>query len=109
MQAPCRQSRSTHPVCPSCGQPRISEALALYGSDETVQPIKGVALHVPGVQPEGNFIHIAAQVLDTDLMVDSVDSTFQERPNAFDSICRSIPAPIFSAHMVDRLMLKEDS
>jgi hypothetical protein len=71
----------------SRGQPFVSEALAINGSNETVQPSKGVDSDVASVEAERDLIHVAAQMLRGYLMPCADDASLEDGPDAFDGVC----------------------
>ena len=60
----------------------VSEPLAHNRIHERIQPLECVACDVSLIQPEGKFVNVPGEVLLADLMVDSVQPTLEDRPNA---------------------------
>ena len=65
----------------SCGHLLVRNPFACYGVNERVEALQRMPLNVACVQSEGKLINVSPQVFDTDLMVDAVDTAFQDRPN----------------------------
>ena len=66
--APHRLSCPTLRAFLSCCQPLVSQTLSVNCGNERVQPVQGVIGHVASIQPEGDFIDIAGNVLGADVM-----------------------------------------
>ena len=91
----------------SCRQLPIGQPLADDGNDERIQPLKGVAAHVRRIQPESELIDVLAKVLLADLVVDPVNSAFQERPDALHAVRGSAALGVHASHVIDGLVTKE--
>lgn len=88
----------------SCGQPRVCEADTGRCCDEALQPGHCVNLHIAIVQTEGELIHIAAQMLCAGMMVDAVDTTLHDGPDALHAVCGDALTGILTRAVIDNLV-----
>src|ERR1039458_1125018 len=93
----------------SCDQPRISQPLARHPGDHAVEALKTVALHVALIQPERKFVQVARQMLGADFVIDAVDASFQDSPNAFDAVSSGLAACVFASRMVHGFVTEEQA
>src|SRR4051812_43264700 len=70
----------------SCGEPPVRDPLALGRIHKAIQPSRRVVGYVPLVQPKRKLIDVTAQVLRAGVMVDTVQPTLQDGPNALDAV-----------------------
>src|ERR1035441_8570872 len=87
MPALHRQFYSALRACPvSLDQPLVRETFSAAGVDETVQPLKGVPLHVAIVQPKRELIDVALQVLRAGVVIDAMKPALQDGPEALNAV-----------------------
>src|SRR6185312_4076348 len=98
----CRAVRESF----SCGQPFVSEALAIDGRDERIQPRKGMFFYVASVQAKGNLVHITGQMLGAYLMPCPVDAPLEQRPNALYGVRVDRAASILTFAMIDGAVIE---
>ena len=87
----------------------VGNVLPGDGIDEAIQTLKGVALDVPFVQPEGKFVNVAAKVLNRDVMEGSVQAALENGPNALYPVRARHPANVLTRRMVDALLPEEQT
>src|SRR6202035_4985845 len=58
------------------------------------------------IEPESELINIAAKMLWAGMMINTMQSAFENRKNAFNPICSDIVANEFPRFMIDRFMLE---
>ena len=64
-----------------------------------------MTLHRPVVKPESETHRRIFQMFFAGVMIDAVQSAFQDGPYAFDIICAHAIADIFASRMIYRLVL----
>src|SRR3546814_16974402 len=55
-------------------------------ADEAIQALQGVALHVAVVEPEGELVNVAVQVLLAGVVVDTLQAPLQHREHAPNAV-----------------------
>ena len=87
----------------------IGDSLTGDRIHEAIQPVNGVALDVPFVQPERKLVHVAANVFDADVVERASESAFEESPYAFDSVSARHAAYVLVGRMVDAVLREEQA
>jgi len=72
---------------------------------QSLQPVSSVVLAVPFVKPEGKFVQISGKVLQTERVVNAVNSSFQHRPDAFYPVNVRHPVHELLCRVINHLML----
>src|SRR5579864_100358 len=93
----------------SCGQFLVGDPALGRGSDQAVQPLEGMALHVALVQSEGELVDVAAKVLVAGVVVDAVQSALEDRPHGFNAVRMDAIADVLACAVVDRLAPEEQA
>src|ERR1700722_15981008 len=86
--------------CESCDEPLVSEPFACNRVHEGIEPFRGMPRNVAFIQTKRKLIDVATEMLFADLMVDTVQSAFQDCPNTLDAVFGSHPAHVFARRMV---------
>lgn len=89
-------------------QPRIGQTLAIHRFDKAIKAVERVDFDVPFVQAEGEFVHIAVEMLRAGVVVDAVHPALHYRPHALDTVRPGIAPNVLARAVVDRFMAKED-
>jgi hypothetical protein len=90
----------------SLDQRPVSQPLPGDTIHKAIEPRQGVIFDVAFVQPEGKFIDVAVEMLLAGVMIDTDQAAFENRENAFDSVCGHIIADIFALTVIDRIMIE---
>ena len=85
----------------------IGDPLPGGGADETIQAVQGVALHVPIVEAEGEFVDVAPQVLRAGLVVDAMNAPLHHGKDALDAVGCDIAPGVLPGAVIDALMAEE--
>src|SRR6266568_1081564 len=93
----------------SCCEPFVSEPLSCYRVHERVEALEGVASDVALIQPERKFVNVASKMLFADLVVDTVQSTLEDCPDALNAVCGGVPANVLTRRVVNALLAKEQT
>src|SRR5579859_5511109 len=93
----------------SCGQFLVSDSLAHDGENKGIEALKCVVGDVASIQPESEFIHVPAQMFDTDLVIDAVDSSFENSPHALNAVCASRADAVLASGMIDGIMFEKQT
>ena len=104
-----QQRRGRVVVSSSCNKLLVSQTFTESGGHEAIQTLQRVPLHVAFVQPESEFVDIAANVLRAGVMVDTVQAAFQDSPNTFDAVRADVAAHVLAAAMVDCVVVVEQT
>lgn len=107
MIAPHQQSRSGLRGASSCRQFPVCDSFPGYGVYKTIEPLERVPFHVSVIQAEGEFVNVPGKVLFADLVVNSVQAAFQDRPHAFYAVGAGHAAHVLIGRMVDALLAEE--
>lgn len=91
----------------SCCQPLVSQPLPINCGDEGIQSLQGVTSHVRGIQSEGDFVDVAANVLCADVVPSAVNAALQERPYRLNRVRMNPAALILASAVVHRRMVVE--
>ena len=90
-------------------QRRIRQPLIQGSREHRVNTIQCVIGTRALVQSEGEFVDVSLEMLLGYLMVDAIDSTFQDRPHAFNSVGVDIAIHVFFCAVFHRVMVVEQS
>lgn len=71
----------------SRGQLLIGDATASRCKHETIEPLQGVELYVPEIEPERKLVNVTAKMLFARVVVDTTDATFEQSPDALYRVC----------------------
>src|SRR5581483_9735692 len=84
---PCRRIGYRQMWLPfSRSQLLVGDPLPGYRINETVQPFERVSRDVTSIQPKSELIDVSTQVLRTRVVVDTMQSAFQNRPNTLNAV-----------------------
>src|SRR4051812_14004874 len=101
MTAPCLRSGREHRAFSfSCDQLLVGDAALGRGGNQAIQPLEGVALHVPLVEPEGELVDVAAKVFVAGVVIDAVQPALQDSPNGLDAVRVDAIARVFARAVV---------
>lgn len=90
----------------SSDQILVSQPFAGRAPDEAIQPLRRVPLHVPFIEAERELVNVTMQVLVAGVVIDAVQATLRDRPNALDAVRRHAVIPrIFASAVNDGFML----
>src|SRR3954447_16179574 len=87
--APCRSAASSR---------------AVY---EASEPGQRVQLDVAFVQPKGELVNVAAQMLRAGMVIDAEDAALHDREDALDAVGRHVAAHELASAVIDRLVIEE--
>jgi hypothetical protein len=90
----------------SCGQPFVSESLAVDCKDETVEPSESVFCDIASVQAERNLVNIAAKMLRANVVPCAIDAPLQQCPNTLNRVRVDLASRILPAAMVDGAVIE---
>src|SRR5579862_141025 len=91
---------------PSSDQILVSEPLPCNARHEAVQPLQGMPLHVALIQPERELVNVAMQVLVAGVVIDAMQATLQDSPNALNTVGRHAIVPdVLASAMNDGFVL----
>jgi hypothetical protein len=90
----------------SLGQRLICQTLSGHVFHKTVKACERMVFHVTLIEPEGEFIDIAAKMLRARMVIYSDQAAFENGENAFDTVCGDVAAYELPCFMIDRFMLK---
>lgn len=85
----------------SCDQLLVGHGQSDSCFDETVQAGKRVILHVAIIQPKGELVNIAANMLLAGMMIDAMQTALKNRPDAFNSVCSDVFPNVLPGAMID--------
>ena len=89
-------------------QPRIGQALAVHGFDKAIEAVERVNFDISFVQAEGEFVHIAVEMLRAGVMIDAMHPAFHNRPNALYTVRPGLATDVLARAVIDRLVTKEE-
>jgi hypothetical protein len=101
----CATLRPQRPA--SSAEPLVRESLARYRVHEAIEPRRCVASDVSLIQPEGELIDVAAQVLLAGVVVDAMQAALENRPDALNRIGGRCAPSVLPGAVVNRIVLVE--
>src|ERR1035441_6420607 len=109
MQARCQPYFAAPSVLFSCREPFVSESLAIYRENETVEPIQRVLRHSSRVQAKGNLVHISPNMLRAHLMPRTVNAALQECTHALDRVRVDVALRILAFAVIDGAVIEPEA
>lgn len=91
----------------SCGQLLVGNSAANGCDHKAIEPLEGVKLHVSIIEPERKLIHVTPKMLFAGVMIDTANTAFQHRPDAFYRVSVSKALSVLSGRVVDGFVSKE--
>ena len=88
----------------SCGllsELLVCDSFARNGIDKAIQPVKGVADYVALVKTPCKLIHVAPNVLGAGMVIDAVEATLEDCPDALDRVGGDTVSAILTGRVVD--------
>src|SRR5664280_3305249 len=80
-------------------QLRIGQSFLRGRGNETIQPIHRLYFYISIIQPERKFINITAQMFLARMVINAMQSAFQNSPNTLNTVRANSISEIFAGTM----------
>lgn len=94
-------------LCSLCSQLLIGQSFVKGRENKAIQSFERVIFDVSKIEPERKFSNVSVKMFRANVMVNAGDAAFQQSPNTLNRVRIDAVASVFTAGMVDGLMLKE--
>jgi hypothetical protein len=91
----------------SLDQCLIGKPFSSRAGHEAIETVKGVALYVPLVKPEGELINVAAKVFLAGMVVYADQAALENRENALNAVCGHVIADKFAFTVIDCIVIEK--
>lgn len=91
----------------SCDQILIGDATASGCENKAIEPLQSVIFHIAKIKAKRELVNVTVQMLLTRVMVNAIQTAFQNRPNTLNRVRACESAFVFAVEVVDGRVSEE--